>query len=327
MRTLMVILLATSLTTVAAQDSVETLRDDSKNDKTNRLYDILADYQLNYDAVDSERYAYVVRGTQVSLRKNQATKLDLWFLGVKISNARRLDASSKTTPSSTGRYLERWKQRLRFDGQILMRGPIFGDGQTFSYEDADDEDYKRKRKELVVMRPMDQVLAGTHSLTTQGTRNLSPHLGFLADYCKLKSAEYTESRDIAVQFDFEGNYNPTHRILYTKTSNYLPTDIRISLQLPNRQKRTLVSHMLVKWGKRNELYVPVAMKASSFLPNGDSKHLDLKLDWRIGSELPTNLLDPKAADWRESTRVLFDVDWQRRGVSPPDAIPFQEDEK
>ena len=315
------------VTISSAQDAPSQVEnDDAKNDKTHRLFDILADYQLNYEAVESKPYAYVARGTQVNLVKNQATKLDLWFVGVKLSDARRLDASSRTTPSSTGRYLERWSQRLKYDGQLLMRGAIYGDGKTNRYKDSDDEDYKKARERLVVMRPMDQVFSLAGSLTLKGTRNLEPHLNFLADYCTLRSAEYTKKRDIVAEFVFDRPYKPVKKVVFSKPANYLPTDVRMTMELPNG-KRTLLSHQIIEWERRDDVELPVVMKASSHLPSGRSEHVETTLDWRFDNELSKDLLDPNAKDWRESTRVLFDVDWQRRGVSPPKAIPFSEEKK
>jgi hypothetical protein len=52
-------------------------------------------------------------------------------------------------------------------------------------------------------------------------------------------------------------------------------------------------------------------------------HVLVDFSWKLGKDVPKNIVDPSLEDWREPIRKLFEVDWQRKGqvsalLKPPE---------
>src|SRR6056297_3617381 len=90
-----------------------------ETDLTGRVYDLIADYQINYDDVHKNPYVFVGRGKRIIIDESRVDTRDLWYIGY-FSNRVSFSASSITIPSSTTRYVEHWSQRLQKNDKVRM---------------------------------------------------------------------------------------------------------------------------------------------------------------------------------------------------------------
>lgn len=146
----------------------------------------------------------------------------------------------------------------------------------------------------------------------------------LADECELSEGRYDKDGNVIAVFKLDWNIPSTLEIVFGKKSRFFPVEAKWTLVLPE-ERRLLLSHQLIRWKKEGTLFVPVQLKAISNQPSGGTKTFEIDFDWRLDKEVPPELIASSMPDWRENIRTLFDVDWQRQGVAPPDLVIEEEE--
>ena len=311
MRSLWLCVFALSLlTTSEAQDS----------DLTGKVYGLLADYQINCEALRAEPWAFVGKGESIGVKKGKVTTKDLWYVGCKQGD-NSLVASSATYGSSTGKYREAWNQRFESKHGVLLRYRIYTDRTPVVLNQLDEEEKKRALRRISRMDPFDQVFGTASSLSIGGKTRRNNWEKFLSEECELLKGNFDDDGNVVAAFNLGWQIPTTVRIVFGKKHQNLPIDVRWRVVVPNGSEVQL-SHQLIKWKKkRSDTWVPIQLKANSTQPSGATTSYSIDFDWRIGKEVPSGVIARSMPDWRENIRTLFDVDWQRQGVTPPNLIP------
>lgn len=129
-------------------------------DKTERVIDLIADYQVNHDKVFKKGFAFFGKGVEVGETGNSTYITDRMYLCVYEGPRRRLDASGVATANNIGRYVERWLQFLEYDDKKLFR-PSMRNDET---EDASTDNWKKAEEKkqslhfLAVPQPLKNLL-------------------------------------------------------------------------------------------------------------------------------------------------------------------------
>ncbi|WP_182867404.1 hypothetical protein [Stieleria mannarensis] len=301
-----------SLAGLASAEAQET-------DLTGRVYSLIADYQLNCEDLRSQPWAFVGKGKSVRLRKGEVMPQDHWYVGCE-QGGKSLFASSQTYTSSTGDYREGWNQRFESKRGVLLRTRIYSDKPATVLKELEEDEKKETLRAISRIDPFDQVFGTASSLRTGGKSRRNNWEMLLSDTCELVEGKYDEDGNVVAFFKLDWNYPGTMTITFGKKSDFLPIDVKQTVTVPGNREIPL-SHQLIEWKQKRKIKVPSHLKAISNQPSGLSQTFNIDFDWRLGKEIPAKIIDSEMPDWREKRRILFDVDWQRRGVTPLDLIP------
>ncbi|WP_149497561.1 hypothetical protein [Roseiconus lacunae] len=289
-------------------------------DKTGRLVDLLADYQVNQDQIYKSKFAFLGKGIQVRDKRGATSVSDRWFLSVHESNARRLDASSIVVSHATGRYIESWKQFLRYDGRSSYRPSLESDVtiDIASEEWKNNEDYwKQDRLFLSVPQPLRHLLRTTHGYSYWSDVNSSSGSEFLmSDKAELLECTFTKDRDITAKFSLESNFPLSMEILFSKQCDYFPIKVVRSIVLRGQKKTESI--LEVDWLQKNELHVPSAIRLVNppLAPSSSKLQMEIEFDWKFGEEIQAKI-DPNSKDWRSPFKDTFEASWQVRDSDAP----------
>jgi len=290
-----------------------------ETDLTGRVYDLIADYQINYDDVHKNPYVFVGRGKRIIIDESRVDTRDLWYIGY-FSNRVSFSASSITIPSSTTRYVEHWSQRLQKNDKVRMRAGPYRGADTEVFTDLDSEEYQKSQRSLSRIDPLDQVLSIAKKLDTGSHTASRMHEMLLGKGVQLAIGKYTKDGDIEAEFNISSNYPIRLTVLFGKKQRFFPISVEWETKLTKKGFFTL-SHQLIDWQRRQELMVPSRIQAISTQPSGMSRNFDISFEWKLNESIPENLVEVESDVWRENIRVLFDAGWQRRETTPP-VLPF-----
>ncbi len=292
---------------------VSSARCQSEPDETGRLVDLLADYQVNQDQVYKSGFAFVGKGVQVREKQGAATVSDRWFLCVHESGLRRLDASSVVMSHPTGRYIESWKQFLRYDGKSMYRPGVWSDVTIEVASDewkSNEERWKQDRLLLSVPQPLRYLLRSTQGYsywTDPDSASGSEYL--MSQSAVLKECKYTDERDIKAVYSLESNIPVSVEILFSKQHRFFPVKVVRAIEL--RGEKKIESILDVDWERKKDLRVPGSVRLTTFplASSGSGLQMEFKFEWKIGSEL-TAKIDPDLEDWRLPFKDAFKATWQ-----------------
>jgi hypothetical protein len=283
-------------------------------DTTGMLEEIVDTFRFNADAYHQQRRVFVAKGSSRELINEETHLRDVYFVAAHDTKARTFFATSKTREARNGTILlEDWRQVLLEDNKLYKRYSPYNGVQEPEVT-LDEDEQERIFSRFVRYDPVLQAVCATvYSRVNGAPMN--------AD------ASLTAGELISSEFDKDGNVIVFSRIplqqsvwqfVYGKQEGYMPICFTIWNQ--NGEKRKLHSRVQTQWKKIEDVWVPMQQQLVDFNP-GRENELELELVVMLENQLQgVTIVDSADADWRERIRVLFEEDWQRAGVFPPQLV-------
>ena len=301
---------------------------DKPSDKMiQRVYDTFADYDLNAQAVQSKKYVCIGRGVISFSAKGKDYATPTWFIKAKVDALHQLDAHAKDIASSAGGVREKWLMRLRDDDKYRFRdSPLYHHPERVYDSPKEIKEGDHYDHRLVFMEPFKQPTSnGTSLSSSQFTR--SPFDRFVLPKYKVENATQVGKQ---LKVDLLSSYSDRrirHSLTFDAKYEYMLTEYILAIANAESENRFVTyTHNVSKWKKLSTGYVPTSFESSK--PKLDpSWHVKFDFDWRVGASVPKGIIHAGLPDWREPTRKLFDVEWQRDGNFSRSTASLFEEEK
>ncbi|MGB7344706.1 MAG: hypothetical protein WBD20_10855 [Pirellulaceae bacterium] len=284
---------------------------------SDRLYGYIADYVVNADRVLKQRHVCVAKGTLIFGDTERARPKPVWFVRAVDSRTERLDAQSSTSNSSLGMIRENWRQQLQTEKGYWRRDAPLQAGRQRFYK-LRKEMNEKEREQVTVLEPFDQAVSEGGAFISGG-----PPMGsiqeLLATQLRLNKCTQIGLGDLKAEFMVDSRKDKWTKIevTFAKDAGYMVTEYVLSCKRkPNGKSFIVFEHSQTEWTKADDIYLPVKFESTKPAMKAEY-HIKLDLHWKIGDEVPPNIVDPTLDDWREPIRVLFDFDWQRKGQRSP----------
>ncbi|WP_182871258.1 hypothetical protein [Stieleria mannarensis] len=276
-----------------------------------RVYQIIADYDLNAQAVLSQKYVCVGKGVTSLSRRGREVIIPSWYIQSVVDHRHRLDAYAEIVPSSLGVMRERWIMRLTDGKRLLYRdSPLYHHPQRIY--DSQKEASENEKTELVVLEPFKQPVSGSTSLISSSFKRSTMQRFVTGEY-EIESATEVGGLLKVVFLSSKGNRKAKSKLTFDAKDDSMLTEYVLSVSdLNDHGKYSPVTHNVIRWKKLGKVVVPV--RYESVKPKHDpSWHALYDFVWVVGEKVPSDLLKPTLLDWREPTRQLLGIEWQRDG--------------
>ncbi len=284
-----------------------------KSDVTGRLEQVIADFRINYQNVQSVPHMFVCEGVRLDVHDGKRSLRDVWFIGYSNPGEVRFDANSILDETSfPGRSRERWDQHLVYRGKLFRRwGPFSADVR----EDlSDEEKIAEARKSFVRLDPIDMTISLQGEIYSRGPLQNSD---IALTQGVLKSATFDESKNIVQVTEFlqPNGLNVRMETVWGKESSYFPTKCLYSIvsEKSNNEIVTPLSLIVSSWRADSDVYLPTFLSLRSLRKTSTQHEMELSVAYKVGKQVPKDLdISPDVEDWREPIRNAFGVEWQRK---------------
>lgn len=281
------------LTLVLFSSSVAAAQDEKVLDRTGKVYSSLADYTLNRDEV-RKRFAYMATAEIQKINQHQDPE---------ISNFVFFGAGSGSHAYKYWCVMQPWQQRQHWQEWLEAAGKISSrkvaneneNSSAYIVKMKGEENWKFQHDNVNVMKflaPFDdilhpQMLSAMYRIDNMFERWL------------MSNGELESSVMIGGKLVTKWKVYDKHKFKITQeeAKGFMPVEIE-------HEDDTLKELCRINWIKQKKLWVPTHIRASSEGKVETLAHF-IKLDWKLGKDVPVEVFNAKSSEHRHELCKLF----------------------